>query len=143
MILEYTLIAYLTNASCTLSKYLKPHALSNKWLGPGKTLEGILIGLNAGLISSLILKLNFRISITVIIASLIGDLMGSFIKRRIKIKDVPVLDQTGFLVIAYYALSLITEINFHYAIILLTLTYFIHQLSNKLAFKLKIKNVPY
>lgn len=146
MILAYTLVAYFTNASCTLASLLKPHPISKKILGEGKTIEGTLIGLNTGLLIGLLLQLDFRLTFLITTASLAGDLLGSFIKRRLKIpsgQEVPIMDQLGFLITAYLALSYYITINFYHATIILSLTYFIHKAANKLAYALKLKKVPW
>ncbi|HLE06192.1 MAG TPA: CDP-archaeol synthase [Candidatus Nanoarchaeia archaeon] len=146
MILAYTLVAYFTNASCTLASLLKPHPISKKILGTGKTIEGILLGLNAGLLIGLLLKLDFRLTFITTVASLSGDLIGSFIKRRLKIpqgNEVPLMDQLGFLVTTYLALSYHITINFYHALMILSATYFIHKAANKLAYALKLKKVPW
>lgn len=146
MILYYTIVAYFTNASCTLASLLKPHPINKKLLGDGKTIEGVLLGLNAGLLIGLILKLDFRLYFLTTIASLTGDLIGSLIKRRLKIpqgQEVPLMDQLGFLITAYLALSYYITINFYHVVTLIFLTYFIHKATNKIAYKIKIKKVPW
>ena len=144
MLIEITLIAYLTNAACTLSRlFPNRHALDfgTGLLGSHKTLEGLLIGLNAGLLGTLILGFDFRIGFLVVILALAGDLLGSFIKRLYKIppgQPVPLLDQMDFLCLVYLFLQPTLP-----AIGLLFLTIIIHRLANILAYKLGLKSVPY
>ena len=147
----YTLIAYLTNASCTLAGLMKTHPLDfhvkikgRRLLGDGKTVEGTLIGLNTGLLFSLMLNARYGFIIT--LASLAGDLLGSFIKRRFGIprgKEVPVLDQLGFIITVYIVLSFFINLELYLTLTLLGFTYIIHKLTNKLAFRLKLKSVPW
>jgi len=147
-LLLYTLVAYVTNASCTLSKLLSQHPLDfgSGLLGPGKTIEGLLIGLNAGLFTSLLFNLDFRVSFYFITAALLGDLLGSFFKRRLGIPrggELPLIDQVGFLLTSYLVLSFFINVSFWLALTLLVITFFIHRLSNKLACALNLKNVPW
>ncbi|MFX0062586.1 MAG: CDP-archaeol synthase [Candidatus Hermodarchaeota archaeon] len=75
--------------------------------GEGKTLRGFMAGLTAGLIVGLaqtffdlnIVEGLFRGGIEAF-GGLIGDLIGSFIKRRLGVKDLLILDQLGFLIVA-------------------------------------------
>jgi CDP-2,3-bis-(O-geranylgeranyl)-sn-glycerol synthase len=152
-LLFYTITAYVVNGSCTLAALLRNHPIDfglrlkgKRLLGDGKTIEGFLIGLNSGLLVSIILGLDFRISFFVCIAALSGDLIGSFIKRRLGLKrgeEVPLMDQLGFLVMTYLALSFFIIIDYWLALLLLAITYFIHRLSNWLAYLLKLKKVPW
>ncbi|MBD3312018.1 CDP-archaeol synthase [archaeon] len=153
MVLLYTITAYLTNASCTLAALLKSHPLDaglklggKRLLGNGKTLEGFLIGLNTGLLSAVMLGLDFRVSFVFVLACLGGDLLGSFIKRRLDLKrgeEVPLMDQLGFLVTGFSALSFYVKLDFLLILLVLGVTYFIHRLSNLLAYKLGLKKVPW
>jgi len=147
-LLLYTIIIYFTNASCTLSKLLSQHPLDfgTGLLGDGKTIEGLIIGLNAGLITAFFIGLDFRVSLFVITAALSGDLFGSFIKRRLGLErgqELPLLDQLGFIVFAYIALSFFIEFDLWLAFLLILVTYFVHKLSNKLACALGLKSVPW
>jgi len=153
MLLLYTLIAYLTNASCTLAGRLRTHPLDfglrlggKRLFGGGKTFEGLLIGFNAGLLLSLLLPVNLIIAIWVVIGSLAGDLLGSFIKRRLNLargSSFAPMDQLGFLVVAYFALSFFEPVDYLLAVLLLAATYFIHRLTNLLAYRLGLKSVSW
>lgn len=152
-LLLYTLVAYVVNGSCTLAALLPQHPLDGglKWrgkrlLGDGKTLEGILIGFNSGLFVAILLGLDFRVSVAVIAASLAGDLVGSFIKRRMGLKrgqEVPLMDQLGFIIMAYLTLSFFVKFNKLLALVLVGFTYLIHRLTNLLAYALRLKKVPW
>lgn len=153
MVLLYTIAAYLTNASCTLAALLKSHPLdaglklgSKRLLGDGKTLEGFLIGLNVGLLSAVIMGLDFRVSFVFVLACLAGDLIGSFIKRRLGLgrgAEVPLMDQLGFLAAGFLALSIYIRVDLLTVLVIMAFTYFIHRLSNLLAYKLGLKKVPW
>ncbi len=142
--LEIVLIAYFTNAACTLSKlFPKRHSLDfgTNLLGSHKTLEGFLLGLNAGLLIGVFIS-DFRTAFFVSILALCGDLLGSFIKRLLKFKPgtgVLFLDQLGFLLMVF----LFVKINFFTALFYLGITMIIHKLANIVAYKLHLKNVNY
>ncbi len=85
--------------------------------------------------------------------AMLGDLLGSFIKRRLNIPrgaKAPVLDQLDFIA-GTILLSLAAtgiggsflQLGIVYAIAIVVLTPFIHRIVNKLAYKIKIKAVPY
>ncbi|MEX2680777.1 MAG: CDP-2,3-bis-(O-geranylgeranyl)-sn-glycerol synthase [Candidatus Sigynarchaeota archaeon] len=85
--------------------------------------------------------------------AMLGDLLGSFIKRRLNIPrgaKAPVLDQLDFIA-GVILLSLVAipvggsflQLGIVYAITIVILTPFIHRIVNKLAYKIKIKAVPY
>jgi CDP-2,3-bis-(O-geranylgeranyl)-sn-glycerol synthase len=152
-LLFYTLVAYAVNASCTLASLLKTHPIDfglkfkkKRLLGDGKTIEGFLIGLSAGLISTMVLGLDFRVGFIVALASLAGDLIGSFIKRRLGLKrgeEVPLMDQLGFIITTYIALSFLIKMNYLLALLLMVVTYVAHRLTNVIAYLLKLKKVPW
>lgn len=150
-LINATIIAYFTNASCTIASLIRTHPLDfnlrikgKRLLGDGKTIEGTLIGINTGLIISLILKAPYGLAVT--LASITGDLIGSFIKRRIGLKtgkEFLLIDQLGFITCAYIALSFYTKLENYLVLILLALTFLIHKLTNKIAFKIGLKKVPW
>ncbi len=139
MWLNVLLITYFTNAACTLSVLLSQHPISVRLLGPGKTIEGLLLGLNAGLIIGFILGVDFRFNFIISSLALLGDLIGSFIKRRIGVKDVFILDQVGFMILPliYARINLITSL------LILLVTIVVHRIANIIAYHLGLKSVPY
>ncbi|HME56419.1 MAG TPA: CDP-2,3-bis-(O-geranylgeranyl)-sn-glycerol synthase [Candidatus Lokiarchaeia archaeon] len=85
--------------------------------------------------------------------AMLGDLLGSFIKRRLKIQrgdPAPVLDQLDFIAGVLLFSMLFTavgasflQLDIKYLVTILVLTPFIHRVVNKLAFKLRVKDVPH
>jgi len=76
----------------------------------------------------------------------VGDLTGSFIKRRINLKrgaPFPIVDQIGFLVLAFLFAVLRFEVPTVYVLILLPLTLFAHLGANIFAYLAGMKDVWY
>jgi len=146
--LIYALVAYFSNASCTLSARTGRHPIDfgKGVLGKNKTFEGLLFGLNAGLLLTLLLGIDFTVGLVISVSTQAGDLLGSFIKRRLGIKsgeELPITDQLGFITLTFFSLSFITSISFPAAAAIILLTYPAHRAANLLAFKLKLKKVRY
>jgi len=77
---------------------------------------------------------------------MIGDLIGSFTKRRIGIKSgdpAPLLDQLTFIFGAIILSSFFVNYNFMEIISIIIITPPTHFLTNYLAYRLKIKKVPW
>ncbi|MEB3825797.1 MAG: CDP-2,3-bis-(O-geranylgeranyl)-sn-glycerol synthase [Desulfurococcales archaeon] len=121
--------------------------------GDGKTIEGLTVGVLAGFVIGLVESLiawNIFFAITGFIGGLsamIGDLCGSFIKRRMgyeRGEPVMVLDQLDFALcttLAYYAYGLHMDPT---SLLLVYVTIFLlHVTTNRLAFRLGLKDVPY
>ncbi len=136
-------------------------------LGDGKTFRGFFFGLVGGLtVAHVQLAIeriaNFRIysslsygEFLVLVAllssgALIGDMIGSFLKRRLGIErggKAPILDQLDFLV---FSLLIASNFNAFWKIfdwgtliIALLITPPLHVLTNRLAYLLKLKDVPW
>lgn len=122
-------------------------------LGDGKTIEGLIVGLYFGSIVSFSYTIVFGHYILALqllassLGALIGDIIGSFIKRRIGIPRggrALILDQLDFYLGAN-ALLLATGFKisvwvfFVGAIIVLIL----HIITNRIAYMLGLKNVPW
>ena len=85
--------------------------------------------------------------------AMLGDLLGSFIKRRLRIErgaPAPVLDQLDFIVGVLLFSMLFSavgasflQLDIKYLVTILVLTPFIHRVVNKLAYKLRVKDVPH
>lgn len=126
--------------------------------GDNKTWEGLLVGIITGFMTGVIqmffnslesMQLLYITRGTVMgLSAMIGDLLGAFIKRRLGLKSgepLPILDQTTFFVIAIIvsvSLKLIS-ITFFQFLYLLALTIVLHILTNYIAYKLKLKDVPW
>jgi CDP-2,3-bis-(O-geranylgeranyl)-sn-glycerol synthase len=65
--------------------------------------------------------------------AMLGDLLGSFIKRRLNLLSLVAIPVGG----SFLQLGIV------YIVAILVLTPFIHRIVNKLAYKIKIKAVPY
>lgn len=132
-----------------------------RWLGDGKTIEGviggILFGIFIGMLQIYALAFIPHLPFPLINHSLLtisllssgaifGDLFGSFIKRRFGIKrggPAPLLDQLDFLVFSLAIVSLVETIDLSYVLFLIIITPFIHNQSNIFAFLFRIKNKPW
>ncbi|MFH1126760.1 MAG: CDP-2,3-bis-(O-geranylgeranyl)-sn-glycerol synthase [archaeon] len=134
---------------------------NNPIFGKGKTWRGTFFGILAGTAAAYIqiqiqssydlgafsltemtLPLGFLLSS----GAIIGDITKSFLKRRINIKrgsELPLFDQLDFIIGALIFASFVTEITLRTIIILVIITPVIHRLANILAYRLKLKNVPW
>lgn len=124
-------------------------------LGAGKTIKGTIAGLICGLIAALILSFLITETFTgnyILFSSLLvtggvfGDIIASFFKRRLgfeKGQAVPLLDQLDF-VIGGVILTLPIRIpSVEEIAVIFIVTFIIHRASNYLAFKIKMKEVPW
>ncbi|BEP18105.1 CDP-2,3-bis-(O-geranylgeranyl)-sn-glycerol synthase [Pyrofollis japonicus] len=122
-------------------------------LGPGKTWEGLLIGLIYGSIVAFLFSAvtcNILILFGGILSSLgalLGDILGAFIKRRLGLErgaPAPVLDQLDFYsgaLLMLYARGLI--VNPLIIVSLAPIVLILHRLTNIAAHKLRLKPVPW
>lgn len=105
--------AFICNGICTLVGGGRPidggrtFFDGKRILGDGKTVRGFVAGLTAGIIvgfAQTAFEPNLFIGLVIggieAIGGLMGDILGSFFKRRLGIKDLLVLDQLGFLIMA-------------------------------------------
>ncbi len=119
--------------------------------GDNKTVRGTAASLIAGVIVGLIeypfLHYMLLIAILLTIGANFGDLLGSFIKRRLNYKHgagFPIMDQYGFFVFALlFAFPLGNLPNLYGIIFLIILTGAAHVLTNRGAYKLNLKKVPW
>ncbi|PSO05274.1 hypothetical protein B9Q13_02335 [Candidatus Marsarchaeota G2 archaeon ECH_B_SAG-G16] len=137
--------------------------------GDGKTFEGFFAGSTAGIIISVLeaFLATKRIETLVIdsslsIGALLGDLAGAFIKRRLGFprgSPSPLLDQLDFVLGGYFLSSLISVfLNGNFEVfgdllpaslqlqIVTTSLYIIpiiHLLTNRIAYRLKLKGFPW
>lgn len=135
--------------------------------GDGKTIRGFVAGVVGGIFvanfqlvveKSFNFKLFSRLSYTdffiltflLSFSSMLGDLFGSFVKRRTGFergKPFPILDQLSFLIISFLISSqtkafwLLFDLEKVFLAILITP--FLHLFVNVLAYKLRLKDVPW
>ena len=137
-------------------------------LGEGKTIEGLAAGFFGGLLWGGVLilfqsyvQINQGISINqdiglvemtlplivlITIGALLGDLIGSFIKRRIDMPrgaSFPLLDQLGFVIMAIIIATPLYLMSFGSIVFIIIATVFVHLFGNYLAYKAKLKSVPW
>ena len=127
-------------------------------LGKGKTFEGTIGGILTGIASTILVQLifwdqtalvsqqYFLLGVLLTVGAIVGDVAASFIKRRIGKEQgasIPFLDQLDFIAGGLvFAIPLFIPKIEELAIILL-LTLVAHALTNRLAFMLKLKKVPW
>ncbi|MGC8662571.1 MAG: CDP-2,3-bis-(O-geranylgeranyl)-sn-glycerol synthase [Candidatus Micrarchaeia archaeon] len=152
----YILPAYVANGSPVIFKGVKPIDFGKTFkgkriFGPHKTIRGLIFGLASGIVvgaaESLILPYMLVVGIVLSIGTHFGDLFGSFIKRRMGKESgssVPFLDQYLFLIFALlFAYPLGNMPGIVGIIFLFILTGIMHKLTNVLANKAKLKDVPW
>ncbi len=126
--------------------------------GTGKTFKGAVFGVLAGTMISLLLSfaspgqaslvsgnyalLGFLLSV----GSIVGDMAGSFAKRRMGFgqgKEVLFLDQLDFVAggIAFGSILYLPSLVEIAVIVIVTLV--VHRVSNYVAFRAKLKKVPW
>lgn len=126
--------------------------------GKGKTWKGTISGIIAGTLAAGIVFFLFPQETTAVsnnyiiagfliaLGAILGDIAGSFIKRRLTIKSgspTPILDQLDFIVGGYLLLSLIYLPSGEEFIFVCVFTVITHIATNYLAFRLKLKKVPW
>ena len=162
--------AYTANAIPVLVRGRRPLDLGKNWrgrriLGDGKTIEGTAAGIIAGfLIGALeyyllpalqteasrfdviLPEITLTVAAAVAIGAIAGDIIGSFIKRRVGIErggKAPVLDRLDFIAFAMMFSYPFVSITLWMAMFMIITTFVIHRASNFVAYKLKLKKVPW
>ena len=162
--------AYGANGLCMLARGKRPIDRGRKFgkipiLGPGKTWEGLILGVIVGIliagfqmfmfpfipwdispVSLDILPMSPFMGFVIGLGAMVGDLGGSFAKRRLGVprgKSAPLLDQLDFITGMFIFLSFVVMIKWEWIIILFVLTPVLHLIGNRIAYILKIKKVPY
>ena len=160
--------AYAANATPVLARGKRPLDFGKKWrgariLGDGKTVEGTVLGIIAGflvgaleyyLLPSLqafaadvtLPQITLLVAFAIPLGVMIGDIIGSFAKRRMGIRrgdEAPLMDQLGFIVVAILFAYPFVNITPGMAVFMLLATFAIHKAANFLAYKLRLKNVPW
>lgn len=154
----YYLPALVANGSAPFVKNGTPIDFRKKFfdgrriLGDGKTFEGLLLALTFGTTVGLIISKYFGkewilISFVESLFAMLGDMVGAFIKRRIGLERGARawgLDQLDFIVGATISLILmkvpLTILEF---IFISVLAFSLHVLTNNIAYRIKIKSVPW
>ena len=131
---------------------------NNELFGKGKTWKGTIFGTIAGTIIALALATAFPVQtksffldylllgFLLSLGAVLGDIAGSFLKRRFSIargKPVLLLDQLDFVAGGMLLGALVFVPRLEEIVFIVILTLVVHKLSNYLAFKLKIKKVPW
>ncbi|MBT4870696.1 MAG: CDP-2,3-bis-(O-geranylgeranyl)-sn-glycerol synthase [Candidatus Diapherotrites archaeon] len=162
LILAYLVPLYVANATPILFHGKVPVDFGKKYkgeriLGKGKTILGALCGVLGGVFAGIIFYLAipqvfelipnyFSLIIVLSIGGIVGDMAKSFAKRRVGIKSGGkwfLVDQLDF-IMGGLIFSLIVRLpEIHVVLFLLIATVFIHTATNIIAFKLKLKKVPW
>ncbi len=163
-IILYITPLYVANSSAMLLGGKTPLDFGNNFFdkkelfGKGKTWKGTVFGTLAGTIVAFLINLfvpeqtamlasNYvLLGFLLSVGAIAGDIAGSFVKRRLSIgRGTPILllDQLdfiagGLLFGAAIAIPTLKEIVF-----IVALTLIAHRISNYIAFKVKIKKVPW
>ncbi len=130
----------------------------NELFGKGKTVKGVVFGLLAGFatVSAInylfgagaekLVPGYFFFGFLLVLGGISGDLIGSFAKRRMGIergKSVFPLDQLDFVLGGIAFGSALHWIGWIELLAVVLLTLFFHRFFNSLAFRLKLKSVPW
>ena len=128
------------------------------FFGQGKTIKGTFFGIAAGTIIAIVIAaflpaataqlsseyvlLGFLLSI----GAIAGDLSASFLKRRAGLepgKEAPFLDQLDFIVGGIIFGSVLYTPPIWEVLVIAGITLIVHKASNYIAFKTKLKKVPW
>ncbi len=162
ILFAYLLPLYVANATPILFHGTIPVDLGKKFkseriLGKGKTILGALCGVLGGAVIGILFLTFVPQLLTVIpqypvlmillsIGAILGDMTKSFLKRRKKIKSGGkwfLVDQLDFIIGGLIIGSIVRIPELGIIIFLLVVTVFIHMATNIIAFKLKLKKVPW
>jgi len=162
--------AYGANGLCMFAKGKHPIDGGRTWrgkpiLGPGKTWEGLAFGSLVGMLVATfqmfmfpllpwgisdvrldILPMTPFIGLVIGLGAMLGDIAGSLVKRRLNIgrgKPAPLMDQLDFIAGMLILLSFFAAVKWEWVVILLVMTPVLHLIANRIAYMLKLKNVPY
>jgi CDP-2,3-bis-(O-geranylgeranyl)-sn-glycerol synthase len=127
-------------------------------LGKSKTLRGTFFGIMLGMVCVLAIWLLFPqytilltdnylfYGLMLCLGAIIGDAVASFFKRRLNFspgREVLLLDQLDFIIGGLIFTAYIYLPTFFELAVLAVATLIVHKLSNFLAFKIKLKRVPW
>ncbi|MCL5427826.1 MAG: CDP-2,3-bis-(O-geranylgeranyl)-sn-glycerol synthase [Candidatus Marsarchaeota archaeon] len=152
----YIFPAYVANGSPVIFGGGAPIDFGRKFrgkpiFGKHKTIRGFVFGLASGIIIGALESVAFpyllAIGIALSFGTLLGDMLGSFIKRQMghrEGKDIFLMDQYMFFVVALLFAFPLGHIPDVYGILfLIILTGVLHRLTNLLAHKARLKEVPW
>ncbi|MCS7109257.1 MAG: CDP-2,3-bis-(O-geranylgeranyl)-sn-glycerol synthase [Candidatus Micrarchaeota archaeon] len=165
----FILPAYFANAAPVLFKTGKSNTPmdygikffdSRRILGKGKTWVGFFVGIITGTFIGFItwflgilnlysdMETHILVAFLLSLGTMVGDSIGSFIKRRMNLKSgtsMPIMDQLSFFIFALLFASpyLPPEFDLLVLTIMAIATLIIHYISNIIAYKLKLKRVPW
>lgn len=124
--------------------------------GKSKTIKGTFSGIFSGILTGLLLMTIFQetnyfnnyflLSTLLSIGAILGDIIASFIKRRLGYeegKEFLFLDQLDFLFGGMILGLIIYVPNLLEIVSAIVATFFVHKASNFVAYKLKLKKVPW
>jgi len=165
-IIIYIIPMYIANSSAMLFGGKTPIDLNIKFIdgrpifGKGKTFKGTAIGIIIGTFSAILVNFLFPsitgqittnfilLGFALSIGAVLGDMAGSFFKRRNNIprgNEILFLDQLDFVIGAMLLGALTTYYipGFYEVFLIAAATIIIHKITNFLAFKIKLKKVPW
>ncbi|HNV00869.1 MAG TPA: CDP-2,3-bis-(O-geranylgeranyl)-sn-glycerol synthase [archaeon] len=161
LFLIYAIPMYFANAAPIILHGEVPLDLGKKLFGKrifgdGKTIlgtfSGILIGVSAGALIYFLIPqaqlINNYFTFVVFLSSgaMFGDIFKSFLKRRIGLErgsHWAIADQWDFILGGLILSSLVRIPELEVVLVLLIITIFMHSITNILAYKLKLKKVPW
>lgn len=163
-LIVYLAPMYFANSSAMFFGGKTPIDFGKKFLdgkpifGKGKTFKGFVFGILAGTIIAYIISIAFPETTSLLspdylllgfflsLGAIIGDMVASFFKRRNEIregKEVLFLDQLDFVIGGMIFGSVLYIPEFYEIIAVGVLTLIVHKFSNFIAFKMKLKKVPW
>jgi len=163
-IILYIMPLYIANSSAmllggkTALDFGKKFSDGKEIFGKGKTWKGAVFGIIAGTTTAFFVTLivpeqtaamsaNYMLFGFLLSAGAIfGDLAGSFLKRRLSIargEPVLLLDQLDFIAGGLLLGGLMIAPAIEEIIFIIVITLMAHKLSNYIAFKIKLKKVPW
>jgi len=159
-VLAYIIPIYAANASALVFGGGAPLDLNKKFfgkplLGKGKTIRGTIAALFFGFLAAFVCGFfvpawftanYFVFGIFLVVGAVMGDIMGSFIKRRFGLaqgQPVLFLDQLDFVIGSILSTLWMRIPSFEEVVAIMIVTLFVHKASNCIAYKLRMKRVPW
>lgn len=150
--------AFVANGSAPFVKkghpidFYKTFIDNRRILGDGKTFEGLLVSLTFGTTIGVVIARFFGfywilIAFVESLMAMVGDMIGAFIKRRLNIPRggrFLGLDQLDFVMGSTLGLEILgVRITIVQFIFILIFAFAMHVFTNYVAYRLKIKSVPW